>query len=142
MSRFAGHRSERIHGDFHWGNLLFNRENQAFLLDFDDTMLGHRGYDFFLFLRAPYDEAKPQLESILEGYREWMEPPRMMRELWEVFRIFRTVAYTSWIFSRFDTDESFRSLFPQFRSDGYWQSELDSLSRALESLNQPHGGAS
>ncbi|MBP7901398.1 MAG: serine/threonine protein kinase, partial [Spirochaetes bacterium] len=60
----------RIHGDFHWGNLL-KRDNSFFVLDFDDFVTGPAVQDIWMLAPASDAEGQRKREALLEGYREF-----------------------------------------------------------------------
>ena len=125
-------RAQRIHGDLHWGNLLWGRDGPI-LLDFDDCVMGPPVQDIWLLARGDAEESKKALDQIIEGYELFREFDREMLALIEPLRAMRIVHMSGWVARRWD-DPSFKSGFPAFGTDQYWSSEYEALYRIFESL--------
>jgi Ser/Thr protein kinase RdoA (MazF antagonist) len=62
--------SHRIHGDFHWGNILW--DGSAFkILDFDDACVGPASQDIWMIAPAQDKEGESKREIMLSGYRTY-----------------------------------------------------------------------
>jgi len=125
-------RPQRIHGDLHWGNLLWGRDGPI-LLDFDDCVMGPPVQDIWLLARGDAEESKHARLQILEGYELFREFDRESLALIEPLRAMRIVHMSGWLARRWD-DPSFKSGFPAFGGDQYWASEYEALYRVFESL--------
>src|SRR5262249_35227993 len=62
----AATRAQRIHGDLHWGNILWAKDGPI-LVDFDDWVMGPAGQDIWLLARGDSDEARKMRADLLEG---------------------------------------------------------------------------
>src|SRR4030095_378744 len=62
----AAARVQRIHGDLHWGNILWTPD--PLLVDFDDCLVGPPVQDLWLLARGNAEEARKLREDLLEGY--------------------------------------------------------------------------
>lgn len=128
-NRSANHPYQRIHGDLHKGNMLHGSEGW-FLLDFDDSLTGPPLQDVWMMFSG-----RPQHERdvFLDAYREF----RDFDERWladaEILRAMRIVHYSGWIARRYD-DPAFRSAFPDFASDAYWEEEIRILREIIGTL--------
>ena len=122
----------RIHGDCHKGNLLQVdsvsptgvKEGGFFFVDFDDSCNGPPVQDFFMLLSGASDhddQAKRELDSLLNGYEELRSVPDNLYLL-EALRGLRILHYSGWIAARW-ADPFFPSLFPDFHSYNWWASE-------------------
>ncbi|PYM59837.1 MAG: serine/threonine protein kinase [Candidatus Rokuibacteriota bacterium] len=127
----AAARVQRIHGDLHWGNILWTPE--PLLVDFDDCMVGPPVQDLWLLARGPSDEARQMREDLLEGYGLFREFDRGTLALCEPLRALRIVYMSGWIARRWD-DPSFPSAFPLFRNHNYWTQEYEELLQIAEGL--------
>ena len=127
----AAARVQRIHGDLHWGNILWTPE--PLLVDFDDCMVGPPVQDLWLLARGPSDEARQMREDLLEGYGLFREFDRGTLALCEPLRALRIVYMSGWIARRWD-DPSFPNAFPLFRNHNYWTQEYEELLQIAEGL--------
>jgi len=66
-TRLAAARTQRIHGDLHWGNVLWTAEGPV-LVDFDDMLIGPPVQDLWLLARGYSEEAQREREDLLAGY--------------------------------------------------------------------------
>jgi Ser/Thr protein kinase RdoA (MazF antagonist) len=129
-------RAQRIHGDLHWGNIIWGADGPI-LLDFDDCLVGPPVQDLWLLSRGDSEEARRGREQLLQGYEVFREFDRSTLVLCEGLRAFRIIYISAWIARRWD-DPSFRAGFPAFGTDSYWATEYEELYAIDESLR---GGA-
>lgn len=130
---FSGFPSQRIHGDCHLGNLLWNQQG-PFFLDFDDMVNGPPVQDIWLLIPRGNDTERAEaLENILEGYEEMKAFDRRSLRLIEALRALRFIHYTAWVARRWQ-DPAFPLAFPGFGSHRYWNDETEDLERQLELL--------
>jgi len=120
---------QRIHGDCHLGNLLWN-QNGPFFLDFDDMVQGPAVQDLWLLVPGRDAEALRQRGVLLEGYMEMREFDYSTLRLIEPLRALRFIHYAAWIARRWD-DPAFPRAFPQFGTHRYWQDETEDLEQQL-----------
>ena len=113
----AGARTQRIHGDLHWGNVIWAMDGPI-LLDFDDCLVGPPVQDLWLLSRGESEEARKGRARLLEGYEIFRELDRSTLALAEPLRALRIIYMSAWIARRWD-DQSFRSGFPAFGTDNY-----------------------
>ncbi len=117
---------QRIHGDFHRGNLLANK-NGFLLVDFDDCMMGPAMQDFWMILQGLEE---PDRDLLIEGYEELREFPDDQLNWIPLLRGLRILNYAAWIARRWE-DPSFPRLFPEFGTYNYWAEETEALERCL-----------
>jgi Ser/Thr protein kinase RdoA (MazF antagonist) len=125
-------RTQRIHGDLHWGNVLWPADGPV-LLDFDDFVVGPPVQDLWLLARGNSEEARQARDQIVEGYEVFREFDRATLALCEPLRALRIIYMSAWIARRWD-DPSFRTGFPTFETSGYWSAEYEALYTIYESL--------
>jgi Ser/Thr protein kinase RdoA (MazF antagonist) len=125
-------RVQRIHGDLHWGNILWAKDGPI-LVDFDDCLMGPPVQDLWLLARGDTDEARAMREDLLEGYEVFREFDRSTLTLCEPLRAMRIVYMSGWIARRWD-DPSFPPAFPNFRDTRYWMQEYEVLVGIAEAL--------
>ncbi len=125
-------RTQRIHGDLHWGNVIWGSDGPI-LLDFDDCLVGPPVQDLWLLARGSSEEAQHGRAQLVEGYELFRELDRSTLALCEPLRALRIIYMSGWIARRWD-DPSFRAGFPAFGTDGYWAAEYEALFTIFESL--------
>ena len=124
-------RVQRIHGDLHWGNILWTPD--PLLVDFDDCLVGPPVQDLWLLARGNSEEARKLREDLLEGYELFREFDRSTLALCEPLRAMRIIYMSGWIARRWD-DPSFPVAFPTFRDHRYWMHEYEALIGIAEAL--------
>jgi Ser/Thr protein kinase RdoA (MazF antagonist) len=129
LPRFERVAHQRIHGDCHLGNLLWNQEG-PFFLDFDDMVRGPAVQDLWLIVPGRDSEAQHQRRILLEGYEELRDFDRSSLSLIEPLRALRYINYSTWIARRW-SDQAFQQAFPQFGSHQYWGKEVEDLEEQL-----------
>lgn len=112
-----------IHGDLHSGNLIWRNED-VFLVDFDDSVVGPPVQDFWLLIAGRDDHAKKAREQLINGYNTMNNFHPEWLSLIEPLRALRMLHFICWIHKRWD-DPSFPKLFPNFGSEKYWQEQLE-----------------
>lgn len=125
--QFGAAHYQRIHGDCHFGNILWGDEG-PFLVDFDDMVVGPCVQD--LWLLSPGRNAE-QLDTLIAGYEEMREFDRSTLQLIEPLRALRFVHFSAWIEKRWD-DPAFQNAYPLFGTDKYWREQLSDLEELLE----------
>src|SRR5207249_9824808 len=128
----AAARVQRIHGDLHWGNILWATDGPI-LIDFDDCLVGPPVQDLWLLARGDSEEARRAREDLLEGYELFREFDRSTLALCEPLRALRIVEMSGWIAQRWD-DPAFPQAFPHFRDHRYWMQEYEALIGIWEAI--------
>lgn len=125
----------RSHGDCHAGNILW-RDDAPHFVDFDDARMAPAVQDLWMMLSGDRQRRTAQLESLMEGYREFCPfDPRELR-LIEPLRALRMLHYSGWIASRWD-DPAFPVAFPWFNTVQYWGEQILALREQLAVLEEP-----
>lgn len=136
--QLEGLKKLQLHGDCHWGNLLWSQGNPLFV-DFDDTLIGPAVQDLWMVVggRDPID--KKNREILIEAYQEFRPFAQTEFRLIEYLRALRIVHYSYWIARRWE-DPAFKLMFPDFGSERWWQEEISALSdihyRLIERENE------
>jgi Ser/Thr protein kinase RdoA (MazF antagonist) len=128
----AAARTQRIHGDLHWGNALWGSDGPI-LVDFDDMLVGPPVQDLWLLTRGDSDDARKARDQLIEGYELFREFDRATLALCEPLRALRIIYMSAWIARRWE-DQSFRAAFPTFTTDNYWAGEYEALFNIYENL--------
>jgi Ser/Thr protein kinase RdoA (MazF antagonist) len=117
--------SHRIHGDFHWGNILHDGDTLR-ALDFDDCAEGPAAQDIWMIAPAIDPAGVAQREKLLAGYRSIRPFPDEWLAAIGPLKAGRYVDYAAWVASRIG-EAAFRSAFPSFGTREYWEAELSDL---------------
>jgi Ser/Thr protein kinase RdoA (MazF antagonist) len=125
-------RTQRIHGDLHWGNVLWATDGPI-LVDFDDSLVGPPVQDLWLLARGDTAEAAKAREQLIQGYEVFREFDRAALALCEPLRALRIIHMSGWIAKRWE-DPSFPAAFPAFRTDNYWLAEYEALFNIADAL--------
>jgi Ser/Thr protein kinase RdoA (MazF antagonist) len=136
---FAATPVQRVHGDCHLGNLLWNQSG-PFFLDFDDMIRAPVVQDLWLLLPGRDSEAIRQREVFLEAYCEMRAFDRAQLKLIEPLRALRFIHYTSWVARRWQ-DPAFPPAFPEFNTHQYWADETQDLQEQLRLISETCGEA-
>jgi Ser/Thr protein kinase RdoA (MazF antagonist) len=129
----AAARVQRIHGDLHWGNILWTPD--PLLVDFDDCMMGPPVQDLWLLASGDTEEARKAREDLIEGYELFREFDRSTLALAEPLRAMRIIHMSGWIAKRW-ADPSFPPAFPNFKDVRYWAEEYEALVAIAEAVTQ------
>lgn len=125
FERAGNTREIRLHGDFHPGNVLVNRD-RLHIVDLDDCRHGPAVQDLWMFLSGDRAEQTPQLEALLEGYRAFRPFDPRELHLIEALRSLRIMHYAAWLARRWE-DPAFKAAFPWFDSPRYWDDHVLAL---------------
>ena len=115
----------RLHGDCHWGNLLW-RDDQPHIVDLDDCLTGPAVQDCWMLLGASADELPRQRDWLLEGYTAFRDFDPLEWSLVEPLRALRLLHFHAWIAQRWD-DPAFPRAFPWFGEPRHWESLLQQV---------------
>lgn len=136
---FAGREMIRIHGDCHFGNLIYRPGESFYLIDFDDFAVGPPVQDLWLLLPGRAREAAAEIELFLEGYETFRPFDRGSLRLIEGLRAMRYIHYTAWC-ARQAADGGFSRLAPDWGTPGYWQQEIRDLEEQLQRIRGEAAG--
>lgn len=125
---------QRIHGDCHLGNLLWNQEG-PFFLDFDDMLMGPCVQDLWLVVPGRDPEAKQQFQILVEAYRQMRTLESQSLRLVEPLRALRFVHFITWMTKRWE-DPAFPRAFPYYGTYEYWGRETQNLKEQLSLIQQ------
>lgn len=124
----------RIHGDCHVGNLIW-RDEQLYMVDFDDCVQGPAMQDIWMLLSGQREEQLQQLEAIRNGYEVFRPFPYHQLKWIECLRTIRLIKHTAWITERW-SDPAFPIAFPWLTGVQYWSEHVLSLREQLSALQE------
>jgi Ser/Thr protein kinase RdoA (MazF antagonist) len=128
-------RSIRSHGDCHAGNILW-RDNAPHFVDFDDARTAPAMQDLWMMLSGDRQRQTAQLETLMQGYREFCHFDSRELRLIEPLRALRMMHYSAWIASRWH-DPAFPVAFPWFNTVRYWGEQILALREQVAVLDEP-----
>ncbi len=123
-----------VHGDCHVGNVLWN-DDEPFLLDFDDAIYAPPVQDMWLLTGGGDQDSLVRRSELLHAYCELRTFDYDTLRLIEPLRTLRIIHFSSWIGSHWEED-SFKKMFPQFPSHGYWHEQIETLSEQTELIQK------
>lgn len=124
--------TQRIHGDCHFGNVLWGEEG-PFFVDFDDMVRGPCVQDVWLLIPGRDTESNIQREVFLEAYEQWWPFDRKSLRLIEPLRALRFIHFSAWMAKRW-ADPAFPRAFPHFGTSHYWEGQVGDLEEQLERI--------
>ena len=114
---------QRIHGDFHRGNVIWTSEG-AWITDLDDCVSGPRQQDLWLLFPGRDEWSIKMRNEFLEGYHEMSrEPVTLPFALIEALRAMRMVHFNGWISKRWQ-DPVFPHTFQDFSGRNHWEQQI------------------
>lgn len=136
---FKGIHTYRIHGDCHFGNILWG-EQGPFWVDFDDCLTGPAVQDLWLVVPGRDEYALQQRGQVLEAYEQMRPFDRQELQLIEPLRALRFIHFTAWIARRWE-DPAFPRVFPYFGSAQYWRDQVGDLREQLSLIREQASSA-
>jgi len=130
--RFATVEYVLLHGDCHSGNILWDRDAPYFI-DFDDMLYAPPVQDIWMITGGDDDYGKERREVLLEAYEEMRPFDRTTLRLVEPLRALRMMHFAAWIARRWH-DGAFKSAFPAFGTERYWEEQIEALALQLEKV--------
>lgn len=128
----------RIHGDCHFGNLIYRPDESFHIIDFDDMAVGPPVQDLWMLLPGYVRESLAEVELFLEGYETFRHFDRRSLHLVEPLRAMRYIHYAAWCAHQVH-DDGFSHAAPDFGSPAYWQREINDLAEQLDRIRSTAG---
>ena len=127
-------RGIRLHGDCHRGNMLWT-DDGAHFVDLDDARTGPAVQDLWMLLSGEREEMTLQLDSVLEGYRQFRDFDLRELHLIEALRTLRQIHYAAWIARRW-ADPAFPAAFTWFDDHRFWQDHVLALREQIAAMQE------
>ncbi len=121
-----------LHGDCHRGNVLW-RDGAAHIVDLDDACSGPAVQDLWMLVSGDGQTMARQLDTLLAGYRLFMDFDDAERALIEPLRTLRMLRHSAWLAERW-SDPTFPIHFPFFGTAAYWSQQTAQLREQLEAM--------
>lgn len=129
--------NQRLHGDFHRGNIVWTSAGPM-AVDFDDCLTGPPEQDLWLLFPGQDPESLEERDRFLSAYKEMTRKEHVRLNLTEALRTMRMVHFNAWMAKRWD-DHAFQRMFPQFPTANYWDMQLVDLRVQLGYLQDSAG---
>lgn len=126
--------AQRIHGDFHRGNVLWTPNDGAWITDLDDCVTGPRQQDLWLLFPGRDEWSRDMQKELLEGYHEMSRTPLTLPfNVVEGLRAMRMVHFSGWIGKRWE-DPVFPHTFQDFKERRHWEQQVLDLKEQIGHL--------
>jgi Ser/Thr protein kinase RdoA (MazF antagonist) len=122
----------RLHGDCHPGNVLW-RDGHPHVVDLDDAMQGPAVQDLWMLVSGDRQTMAQQLNTLLEGYEQFVDFNDQERQLIEPLRTLRMLRHSAWLAERW-SDPTFPLNFPFFGTSAYWNQQTIQLREQIEAM--------
>jgi Ser/Thr protein kinase RdoA (MazF antagonist) len=130
--RFSAVSVQRLHGDAHLGNLIWQGDTPTFI-DFDDMGTGPVVQDLWMSVPGRDDESRRRFDVMVNSYDLLGVLNRDSLRLIEPLRTLRMIRYSAWLLSHRD-DPAFSRAFPAFGTEHYWAQQIQDLREQGEVL--------
>jgi Ser/Thr protein kinase RdoA (MazF antagonist) len=134
-SRLGQARLQRIHGDCHLGNILWN-PNGPLYVDFDDCLMGPVVQDLWMFCAGSSAQQQSEWAELLDGYEQFAHFDAHEAALVEPLRAMRMLNHAAWLAERWE-DPAFPLAFPWFGEPRYWERHVGELREQLQAVEDP-----
>jgi len=136
---FEGVERFKIHGDFHTGNIITRPDGDGagnlMVIDFDDMAVGPPVQDLLLLLPGSITDSRREFNLLVEGYEQFLPFDRSSVKLVEPLRAMRIIYFLAWSARQID-DYQFRSHFPGWGTEGFWEKEIQDLRNQLLEIRE------
>ncbi len=130
---FTEVKTQRIHGDLHFSNIIYRPGESFYIIDFDDMVMGPQVQDIWMLLQKYGDESLVELDIFLEGYQTFHSFDKRTCRLIEPLRAMRYIHYLAWC--GYQVVEDGRTLIiSDFGSLSFWQQEIGELEDQIERI--------
>lgn len=123
----------RIHGDCHWGNVIYREDRGAFFIDFDDMLMGPAVQDIWLLVPGDDEYAVRDRQTMIDAYNSMRGFDSKSLRLIEPLRSLRMIHFAAWITKRWE-DPAFKQAFPFYGTEQYWGNQIQDLTNQLRKI--------
>ncbi len=120
----------RIHGDFHFANLISRPDASFVMIDFDDMAMGPSVQDLWMLLPGYRSEVQREINLFAQGYETFRAFPDADLRLIEILRAMRYIHFCAWCGHQV-RDGRFIQNNPNWGTAGYWREEIGDLQKQL-----------
>ncbi len=135
---FTGVATQRIHGDFHKGNIIL-RGDDSYFVDFDDMVTGPVVQDVWPICPGDDQQSIIDRNIFLEAYDSIRPFPHEQIKLIPALRALRLIHFSAWIGKRW-SDPSFKHTFSYYESPNYWYGQMNDFREILAKMSESDEG--
>jgi Ser/Thr protein kinase RdoA (MazF antagonist) len=128
-------REQRLHGDCHLGNLLWDAQGPVFV-DLDDCLTGPAIQDLWMLIAGDARQQQPEWTALMNGYEQFFSFDFREVALIEALRTLRMIRHAAWLAARW-ADPAFPRAFPWFAERRYWENHVGDLREQLSAMEDP-----
>lgn len=126
---------QRLHGDCHLGNLLWDAQGPVFV-DLDDCLTGPAVQDLWMLVAGDAQQQRHDWTALMAGYERFADFDFREVALIEALRTLRMIRHAAWLAARW-ADPAFPRAFPWFAERRYWENHIGDLRGQLEAMDDP-----
>ena len=115
-----------IHGDCHFGNLIYRPEESLYIVDFDDCVIGPAIQDLWMLLPESVDDCEQEIALFKEGYNLFSSFPDHELALIPTLSLMRQIHFAAWCAIQCH-EPQFKASFPQWGDSVYWRALVREL---------------
>lgn len=108
-----------IHGDCHFGNIIYRPGESLYMVDFDDCSIGPVSQDIWMLLPDTVENCQRELALFKEGYSTFLPFPESSLSLIPALRVMRQLHFAAWCAMQAHEDH-FKHHFPDWGTVSYW----------------------
>jgi Ser/Thr protein kinase RdoA (MazF antagonist) len=117
--QFLNHETMLIHGDCHFGNIIYRPGESLYIVDFDDSVIGPPIQDLWMLLPDAVENCQKEIAWFKEGYSTFRHFPEASLKLIPALKIMRQIHFASWCAIQ-SNEPHFKHHFPEWGSVRYW----------------------
>lgn len=115
-----------IHGDCHFGNIIYRPDEHLYIVDFDDIVCGPAVQDLWMLLPDDYEKCSKELQWFFEGYSIFRDFSQTELSLIPALKIMRQIHFAAWCSLQIH-ESHFKHHFPDWGSVRYWNEWIKSI---------------
>lgn len=128
-------REQRLHGDCHLGNLLWDAQGPVFV-DLDDCLTGPPIQDLWMLVAGDARQQQREWTALMAGYEQFAVFDFREVALIEALRTLRMIRHAAWLAARW-ADPAFPRAFPWFAERRYWENHVGDLREQIAAMDDP-----
>lgn len=108
-----------IHGDAHFGNIIYRPGESLYLVDFDDCCVGPIAQDLWMLLPDEPSACANEIRWFIDGYTTFRPFPNSQLDLIPALKIMRQIHFSAWCAIQ-KNEPHFQYHFPDWGNTPYW----------------------
>ncbi len=123
---FDGIKPILLHGDCHFGNVIYRPDESLYLVDFDDAVIGPEIQDAWMLFPGDISDCDRELNWFKDGYTVFRDFPHAQLKIVPILRAMRQLHFSAWCAIQ-SKDPQFQHHFPEWGSISYWNTLVKDL---------------